>query len=93
MRTPLFDAAARKRTVSLSLNADLVEKARAAGLNLSRIAEAAIAEEYRRVDSERWTAEMRDAVRWADAYVAAHGLPFEDWTGAEEAASAADHAA
>ena len=92
MRTPLFDPAARKRTVSLTLNADLIEKARAVGLNLSRVAEAAITEEYRRVDRERWETEWREAVRWADAYVAAHGLPFEDWIDAEEAAEAADHA-
>ena len=79
MRTALFDPAARKRTVSLTLNADLVEKARAAGLNLSQIAEAAIAAEHRRLDREQWIVEWREAVRATDAYVAEYGLPFGEW--------------
>ena len=42
-RRPLYDLQARRKTVSVSLNADLVEKARAAGINISHTAEAALA--------------------------------------------------
>jgi antitoxin CcdA len=101
VRVPLFDAAARKRTVSLTLNSDLVEKARAAGLNLSRVAEAAIAAEFRRVDREQWIADWKEAVKWSDAVVAEHGRAIRDWTsedegdedGQDEPDDAADHAA
>ena len=40
----LDDARARKRTVSLTINGDLYARVRAAGMNASRIAEAALAE-------------------------------------------------
>ena len=75
-------------TVSLTLNTDLVEKARAAGLNLSRVAEAAIAAEFRRVDREQWIAEWQAAVRATDAYVAEYGLPFGEWGDDDYAADA-----
>jgi antitoxin CcdA len=93
MRTPLFDPTARRKTVSLTLNSDLVAKARGAGINLSRIAEAAIAAEFQRVDREQWIADWAEAVRWTDAYVAAHGRPFDDWASDDAADDATDHAA
>ena len=40
----LDDARARKRTVSLTINGDLYARVRTAGMNASRIAEAALAE-------------------------------------------------
>ena len=42
MQNAPYDLAARKRTVSLTLNSDLYAKVRAAGMNASRIAEAAL---------------------------------------------------
>ena len=39
-----FDAGARKRTVSLTLNADLYAKAKDSGINLSKVAEEALAQ-------------------------------------------------
>lgn len=42
MRTPLYDVRARRTTVSVTINADLQERARAAGLDLSEVAEAAV---------------------------------------------------
>ena len=44
MRNSLYDAGARKRTVSLTLNADLYAKAKGAGINVSKVAEAALAQ-------------------------------------------------
>lgn len=89
MRVPLFDPAARRKTVSLTLNSDLVLKAREAGINLSRIAEAAIAAEFQRVDREQWIADWAEAVRATDAYVAQYGLPFGEWGDDESDADAA----
>jgi len=44
MKQGHFDASARRRTVSLTINGDLLAKAREAGINVSRTAEAALAE-------------------------------------------------
>jgi hypothetical protein len=44
MRQLPFDPAAKKRTVSVTLNSDLYAKARAQGINASRVAETALAE-------------------------------------------------
>ena len=38
MRSPLYDVNARRKTVSVTMNADLVAKASALGINISRTA-------------------------------------------------------
>jgi len=43
MRMQLYDPSASKRPVNVALNSDLVARARAAGLNLSALAEEAVA--------------------------------------------------
>jgi post-segregation antitoxin (ccd killing protein) len=43
MRQPLFDPAAKKRTVKLTMNGDLYAKARVRRIDVSRVAEAALA--------------------------------------------------
>jgi post-segregation antitoxin (ccd killing protein) len=62
MRNPTYDRGARKRTVSLTLNADLYAKPKGAGINLSKVAEEALAQALaqrssRRTDhSRKWSA-------------------------------------
>jgi antitoxin CcdA len=58
MRTPAYDPSAPKQTVSLTLNSDLYAKAKAMGLNASRVAEQALADAYRRECAERLKAEL-----------------------------------
>jgi antitoxin CcdA len=50
-----------KRPVNLTMNARLVEMARAERLNLSALAEGAIATELARRARERWDAEIAEA--------------------------------
>ena len=69
----LFDESAPRRAVNLSLNSDLVSKARSCGLNFSGIAEAAIRREVARVARERFEAEIRRSVAEHDAYLADYG--------------------
>lgn len=60
--------------VNLTLDAEVAATARALGLNMSRLAEAAIAEATRAERNRRWRAENRAAI---DAYaeeVAREGL-------------------
>jgi antitoxin CcdA len=71
----LYDHSARRRTVSLTVNSDLLEKARAVELNVSRIAEEALAAALLAVHQEVLRKEIaRDMNALAD-YVSAHGDP------------------
>ena len=76
MRTPLYDVNARRKTVSITLNADLVAKASALGINISRTAESAIIQAFEAVERAKIREEIREAVRITDALVAKHGFPF-----------------
>jgi len=85
-----YDTQVRKQTISLSINGDLLAKAKAARINISRVAEAALAaalsEHLRAVVRE----EMRRDIAWIEAYEAEHGS-FPDLMRAfEEAAEGAD---
>jgi antitoxin CcdA len=73
MRKPLFRADAAKRTVSVTLNSDLHDKARAAGLNVSRIADEALAEALRRHVAERIRKEIEQDLAVCNAFVEEHG--------------------
>lgn len=93
MRTPLYDVNARRKTVSITLNADLVAKASALGINISRTAEAAVIQAFEATETARIREEIREAARMVDEYVAIHGMPFDDWANDGLAADDADNAA
>jgi antitoxin CcdA len=76
MRTPLYDVNARRKTVSITLNADLVARASAVGINISRTAEAAIVLAFESLERAKIREEIREAVRITDALVAEYGFPF-----------------
>ena len=73
MRTQIYDPKAPKRAVNLTLNADLVTRARAEGLNLSALAEEAVAAALARRARERLDAEIAQACRVHDQYLAEYG--------------------
>lgn len=91
MRAPLYDVTARRKTVSITLNAELVAKTSALGINISRTAEIAVIQAYKAAEKARIWKEIREAMRMVDEYVANHGMPFDD--SADEALSPddADH--
>ena len=79
MSEALFDTHARRKTVSMTINADLLEKAKQAGINASRTAETALAnalQEHRREQLRREFAQ--DLRTWED-YTDKHGNPNDDW--------------
>jgi antitoxin CcdA len=76
MRTPLYDVNARRKTVSITLNADLVAKASALGINISRTAEAAVIQAFEAAEKAKIFEEIREATRITDELVARHGFPF-----------------
>ena len=73
MRSVLYDAGARKRTVSITLNADLYAKAKGAGINLSRVAEKALADAMAQHLAEQVRAEIRQDLGALNAFVETHG--------------------
>ena len=81
MRHPkLYDRAARRKTVSITMNADLAARAAAAGINMSRTAEAAVAAALDALERARILADLREAAAFTAVLVAEHGPAFDDWT-------------
>lgn len=69
--------AARRRLVSLTIRADLIEAAQALGVDASQAAEAGIAEAIRRAREAAWLEANRDAFAEHTAWLDEHGTPLE----------------
>ena len=89
-RAPLIDPAAPRRGVNLSLNSDLVRKARAEQLNLSAIAEEAIGRAIAERAAARWREEIGRGVAQHEALLAEFGS-FADAVRADAACRNDDH--
>lgn len=70
----LYDRRARKKPTNLSLNSDLLKKARQLDINLSAELEASIEGAVRRRMAEEWLRENREAIDAYNDYVEAHGV-------------------
>jgi antitoxin CcdA len=70
---PAIDTPAAKRPVNLTLNSDLVARARAEGLNLSALAEEALAAALARIAKARFEAEIARACLVHEQYLAEYG--------------------
>lgn len=71
-----------KRSVNLSLDAGLVEAARAHSLNLSAVAEEALRARIAQEDGRRWSTENGKAIAAQNAWTAERGLfsdEFRSW--------------
>lgn len=75
MRTKEDRAGYLKRAANLSVNADLLDQAKALEINLSATFERALEEEVRIRKGEAWLAENREGVAAYNAWVAEHGVP------------------
>ncbi len=64
-----------RRPANLSLDAALVDEARALGLNLSAAAEAGLRAAVSEARAARWLAENAEALASSNAWVEANGLP------------------
>lgn len=64
-RSVLYDVSAPKRPTNVTVNSDLLRRARELGVNLSQALESALVAEVLRRARERWLAENRAAI---DAY-------------------------
>lgn len=73
MRT-YYNTDAPKKPVNLSLNSDLLRLSRDLGLNLSSLAEEAIAKAARARLAESWLAENAEAIQAYNERVETHGV-------------------
>ncbi|HWW30918.1 MAG TPA: type II toxin-antitoxin system CcdA family antitoxin [Steroidobacteraceae bacterium] len=73
MRDPIYDPKASKQTVSVTLNSDLYRNAKSLGINVSKVAEQAIADEYAARRKEALLAELRKDLAAVENYEEQHG--------------------
>src|SRR4051812_2617939 len=78
MRVPLYDHGAKRKTVSVTLNADLVARSAAHGINISRVAEAALVAAFEEAEKAKIREEMRAAARFTDELVRKYGHLFPE---------------
>lgn len=70
----VFDSAALKKPTNLSVNSDLLKKARALDINLSATLEAALAAEVKRRRAEQWLKDNKASLDAYNAFVEKHGV-------------------
>jgi antitoxin CcdA len=68
-----YDTKAPKKATNLSVNADLLNKARELDINLSATLEQALVEVLRQRQRERWLAQNRGAIAAYNDHVEKHG--------------------
>ncbi len=70
---PTAPRAAKKRGVNLTIREDVVEAAKALGVNASKAAEAGIADAVRRAREEAWLKAARPAIEAHNSRIAREG--------------------
>ena len=69
------EAPSVRKAANLSIDADLLSEAKALSVNISRAAEAGIAEAVRKEKERLWREENREALESSNRWVEEHGLP------------------
>ncbi len=70
---------AAKRRANVTISGDLLDDAKAHGLNVSAISEAALAETVRRARAEAWARENAAAIEARARWIEENGAPLERW--------------
>lgn len=74
-----MSGAARKQATNLALRADLVQRAKELGLNLSGLLEDAVVRAIREAERTAWLDENEAAFEDANEHMEKHGLFSDDW--------------
>lgn len=69
----LYDLQAPKKPTNLSLNSDLLKKARALNINLSATLEQALKEQLKSNEAKKWTEENKNAIKAYNDFVEQNG--------------------
>jgi antitoxin CcdA len=64
-----------RRATSMTLDANLLDEARALGINLSRAAEEGITAQVRAERARRWKEENKEAIAEYNRWIAENGVP------------------
>lgn len=67
-------ASVRKKSVNLSLRADLLARAKRARINLSAVLDRAVSQELAQLERQRWLAENKEAFGAYNDRIEKHGL-------------------
>ena len=68
-----------RRATSMTLDAALLDEARALGVNLSRAAEEGIAARTKAARAEAWQRENAEAIQNYNEYIEKNGLPLAEY--------------
>jgi antitoxin CcdA len=68
-----------RRRVHVSIDADVLRKARDLKINLARAGEAGMRRAILREEARQWTEENAEVVRSRNEYVRKHGLPLQKY--------------
>lgn len=71
---PIYNPQAAKKAANLSINVDLLSKAREMNINLSATLEQALADTLKQRQRERWLAENKEAMATYNDHVEKHGV-------------------
>jgi antitoxin CcdA len=75
----LFDLDAPKKATNLSVNSDLLKKARALDINLSATLEQALKAKLAKLGAAEWVSENRNAIKSYNEFVEEHGCFGEEY--------------
>ncbi|MBE0493381.1 MAG: type II toxin-antitoxin system CcdA family antitoxin [Thiomicrospira sp.] len=70
----LFDKTAAKKPTNVSLNSDLLAKARAENINISATLEQALLEKLKQNAREKWLSQNQAAIKSMNKFTQKHGL-------------------
>jgi antitoxin CcdA len=79
MSSKLYDTTAPKKATNLTINGDLLDQARALGINLSQTLEHRLIEVLRAERRRRWLEDNREAIRSFNDYVERNGSVADDY--------------
>ena len=77
----MLNRPAPRKSVNVSIDAGLLDEAKALNVNLSRAADEGLIRAIREKKTQRWLEENGDAIRENNRYFEEHGLPFAEYRG------------
>ncbi len=75
----LYDINAPKKATNLSLNSDLLQKARSLKVNLSATLEQALKDKLKSVEAEKWKQENKAAISAYNEFVSENGCISDEY--------------
>ena len=69
----LYDFEAPKKATNLSINSDLLKKARALNINLSATLEQALKDKLKTIEAKKWVEENKNAIKSYNDFVDKNG--------------------